>query len=122
MFEGPIPGNRLLPYVPSQPGARPAPDFTTAMRSAQQAINTAKELSVRVQPNPSQNEFTLSISSNSDEKLSIKVMDVQGRTVEQLSGINANGTLQVGMKFIAGVYFAEVLQGNQRKMVKLVKQ
>jgi hypothetical protein len=122
-FEGPIPGNRLLPYVVNQQGARPAPDFTTAMRSlAQQPVATAKELSVRVQPNPSRNEFTLSISSNSEEKLSIKVMDAQGRTVEQLSGVNANGTVLVGRKLLPGIYFAEVIQGKQKKILKLIRQ
>ncbi len=121
VLEAPISGSRLSPYT-APLGGRPAPDFTTAMRSMPQAIELAKELTVRVQPNPSQNEFTLITRSNSDLALTIRVMDAQGRVVETVKGAGANGTVQIGAKLLPGIYFAEVLQGNQQKIVKLIKQ
>lgn len=121
VLEAPIPGSRLSPYTLTL-GGRPAPDFTTAMRTMQQTMEAAKELMVRVQPNPSQNEFTLITRSNSEQDLTISVMDAQGRVVETVKGASANGAVQIGRKLIPGIYFAEVLQGKQKKMLKLIKQ
>ena len=92
------------------------------MRSMPQAIESVKELTVRAQPNPSQNEFTLITRSNSDQALTIRLMDAQGRVVEIVKGASANGVVQIGRKFLPGIYFAEVLQGKQKKMLKLIKQ
>jgi hypothetical protein len=35
--------------------------------------------------------------------------------------INANSTLRVGDSWINGTYIAEITQGDQRKIIKLIK-
>jgi len=121
VLEAPIPGSSLSPYtIPV--GGNSAPDFTTAMRSIPQVIESVKELTITVQPNPSQSEFTLITRSKSDHALIIRLMDAQGRVVETVKGASANGTVQVGGKLLPGIYFAEVLQGKQKKVLKLIKQ
>jgi hypothetical protein len=120
VLEAPIPGSRLSPYTAPLAG-RPA-DFTTAMRSMQQTIDAAKKLTVTATPNPSNNYFTLNTRSNSDKALSVKMMDAAGRVVENRLNVAANGTIQVGAKLPAGIYFVEVIQGTQKEMLKLVKQ
>ena len=119
--EAPIPGSRLSPFTNTF-GGRQSPGFVNEMRSAHQRIDALNSLSVKVQPNPSHNEFTLTLKSNSDEKITVRIMDASGRIVDQLKGVNANSSLLLGNKYEAGIYVAEVLQGLQRKMVKLVKQ
>jgi chondroitin-sulfate-ABC endolyase/exolyase len=88
----------------------------------QQTTCAVKELTVSVQPNPSQNEFTLITRSNSEEVLTIRVMDAQGREVETVRAATANGTVQIGRKLFPGIYFTEVMQGKQKKILKLIRQ
>jgi uncharacterized protein len=120
VLEAPIPGSRLSPITVPFAG-RPA-DFTTAMRGMQQSIEAAKKLTVTATPNPSSSYFTLTTRSNSDKALLLKMMDATGRVVESRLNVAANGTLQIGSKLPAGIYFVEVIQGTQKEMVKLLKQ
>ena len=48
-------------------------------------------------------------------------MDVAGRVIEQKTNVPANSTLQLGAKYFAGVYFAEIRQGKDRVTVRLIK-
>jgi hypothetical protein len=77
-------------------------------------------LEVNAAPNPSSYHFTITIKSNGNEKMSLRVVDVLGRTIERKEGI-ANGTLQIGNKYRPGTYIVEVMQGNQRRYLKLIK-
>lgn len=117
-FEAPIPASRISPF--GSLFGRPA--FVEAMRIAPATVNGAKELSVTVQPNPSHSDFTLITRSNSDEKITIRVLDAQARVIETVISANANGTIKLGRKLTPGIYFAEVIQGKQLKMVKMVKE
>jgi hypothetical protein len=119
-FEGPIAGSRLSPFITAIP-ARTG-NFVTVMESRSVAADAFKGLKVTVLPNPSPTVFTIITSSNSEKALSIIITDVQGRVVERKVNIAANGTLQVGSKLSAGVYFVEVTQGEQKQVIKLVKQ
>jgi Secretion system C-terminal sorting domain len=83
---------------------------------------TALQLSVIAMPNPTSNSFSIHIrAANSIEKISLRISDVFGRTVEQKTNLSAGQTISFGNKYQSGIYFAEVLQGNERKVVKLVK-
>jgi len=83
---------------------------------------TARGLVLRAIPNPSSNYFTLKIESdNNEQKINLRVLDLQGRLVEVKSNLSANQTLQLGSSYLPGVYIAEIIQGNRRRFVKLVK-
>lgn len=80
------------------------------------------KLSVQVFPNPSPVEFTLLISGlNLTEKINVRILDLQGRIVEQHTNINPTQKLTIGDGFRSGVYFAEITQGAERKIIKLLK-
>jgi hypothetical protein len=49
-------------------------------------------------------------------------MDALGRILETKAGVPANTTLQLGHHYRPGVYYAEVVQGSERVVIKLVKQ
>ncbi len=50
------------------------------------------------------------------------VTDVMGRIVERKMNVPANGTLQLGSRLSAGVYFIEVMQNGKKERLRLVKQ
>jgi Tol biopolymer transport system component len=79
-------------------------------------------LKVSVLGNPSKSDFRLNFQSKSSEILSIRIMDATGKTILNQSGIEPNSMLSVGNDFGKGVYFAEIRQGMQRKVIKLLKQ
>jgi hypothetical protein len=78
-------------------------------------------LQVTVLPNPSSNYFNLQIKAKSDASVSLKIFNVYGKLVSQRSGISSNSIIKTKDDLLPGVYFAEVIQGKERKTVKLVK-
>ena len=81
-----------------------------------------QSLAVKVAPNPATSYFTLSFQSVAKEKIKINIVDVSGRNKERFTEIWPNSTLQVGASYRPGVYFAEVTQGNQKVILKLIKE
>jgi len=74
-------------------------------------------------PNPTQSAFTIKLESSvTTEKVRLRVYDLSGRTVQVMNGLSANQTIQVGVDYRPGVYFIEMIQGTQRKQLKLIKQ
>jgi Fungalysin metallopeptidase (M36)/PA domain/Secretion system C-terminal sorting domain/Fungalysin/Thermolysin Propeptide Motif len=91
-----------------------------ARRNTDRVIAEAK-LSVIASPNPSSSYFTLVTSSGNAKPINIKVVDILGRTVENINSAAANATYKIGRSFTTGVYYAEVTQGDEKVIVKLVK-
>jgi hypothetical protein len=126
-FEAPIPGSSLSPFAISADTVAVAasPEFSTAMRSSMQAAAngqaTLNGLKVTASPNPSPDQFHIVLQSKSDAVLSLKVVDLAGRIVEVREGIAANTTLEIGSTWRAGIYFVDVVQGDQKLRLKLVK-
>jgi hypothetical protein len=80
-------------------------------------------LALKAYPNPSTNKFTVNVqSSNREEKIQVRVMDLNGRVVELFNNLSANQTLQIGSNYRPGMYIVEMIQGNERKQLKLIKQ
>ena len=80
-----------------------------------------KKFNIKILHNPTNTTFKLFVESNSDETISICLTDVSGRVIGVINKIIRNETVTVGNNFIGGTYFAEVVQGTNRKVVKLVK-
>jgi len=104
----------------------PAPATTTAMKSIRETTSTTDEnavnkLTVKVMPNPSISHFNLLIKSPKNDMVSMKIMDMAGRIIEEKMNVAANGTTQLGATYFPGMYIAEVIQGKERVTVKLIK-
>ncbi|RYY44935.1 MAG: T9SS type A sorting domain-containing protein [Chitinophagaceae bacterium] len=82
----------------------------------------ASNLTAFVTPNPSRAQFKLYISGVSNQQVSIRITDIYGRLIETRKGMFANSVIQVNSLNQAGVYFAEVMQGQLKTVVKLIKQ
>jgi hypothetical protein len=99
----------------------PTTSFKQGLELASNKLNGGG-LTIKVMPNPSSSYFTFQCNSNKPETLSVTVFDASGRVVEKLSGIASTGTVQVGKKISTpGVYYAEVQQGQQKQVIKLVR-
>jgi hypothetical protein len=81
----------------------------------------ALSLQLTAAPNPSQHFFTLRIQSQSNAPVQLRIVDGVGSVVEARQGMGANSTLAVGHSYRPGVYYVQVLQGNQKATLKLVK-
>jgi hypothetical protein len=84
--------------------------------------NATGNLVIKALPNPSSQQFILSLQSGNSLPVSITVTDAIGRLLEKREGINANGFTTLGSSYRPGIYFLEVNQGNTRKTLKLIKQ
>ena len=86
---------------------------------AKEPIATNK-LAIVAIPNPSTKGFMLNIAGDFTSQLTLRVIDISGRIIE-IKNVTPNQTIRIGDSYRAGIYFAELMQGNERKIVKLVK-
>lgn len=85
------------------------------------ATETGDLLNVIVMPNPTRTFFTLKISAKTETPVQLRIIDATGRAVESRVNLNANSTVQVGHRLNSGTYYAELVQGRERKVVQLIK-
>jgi hypothetical protein len=84
-------------------------------------IEIISEIKLVSWPNPSNSDFNLKLKSNNNiDNIQIQVIDVNGRYVYNMSG-KANQEYRFGASFESGLYFVNVIQGNESRQVKLVK-
>jgi hypothetical protein len=95
---------------------------TTANTPASPTEDASAILQAQAFPNPSRGHFTLLVKGKNNEPVSIRVTDIMGRLVEVRKGLSANGTLTLGASYRPGSYIAEVLQGKEKVILKLIKQ
>ena len=91
----------------------------TSANFSSKTMNAAG-LNIHVFPNPSANQFMLTVQSNSNEKVEITAADAYGKKVYQASG-SGNSKYSFGKEFIAGIYFVRVIQGKNIKTIKVIK-
>jgi hypothetical protein len=76
---------------------------------------------VSAMPNPSNSDFMLHITGSSSDPTLVRVFDISGKVI---SVIKLNGGIsytRFGSNLNGGTYFAEVIKGNNRQVMKLVK-
>ena len=75
----------------------------------------------QVVPNPSQTQFKLILKLSDNTPVSLKIMDVLGRLIETRTNISESANLIFGKNLKPGAYLAEIIQGTNRKVIKVVK-
>lgn len=113
--------------------ANPAADTTTVIayteteaapveeKAAEEKPLAPGKLFASALPNPSTHHFNLVINSSDATPVTVQVVDMMGRVIETHSKIASTGILRLGHNWGAGTYFAEVIQGDQRKVIRIVK-
>ena len=75
---------------------------------------------VTLSPNPSSNSFTLLAHGDNNKSISLRVLDMNGKTVYESTG-NAEQPFRFGENLVTGLYLVEVRQGSDVKTLKAVK-
>jgi hypothetical protein len=80
------------------------------------------DLDVSVMPNPSEHQFRIVVRGEDvNSPISLRVMDVNGKVIEVRRGLVCGQTIVLGDLYKNGVYMVELVQGDRRKVVRLVK-
>ncbi len=87
----------------------------------QSPVIVKDEFKVNVYPNPAGYEFTIMVSSRSNEKITVRILDMNGAVRSVQTPITKSNSIKVGKDLNGGTYMAEVTQGKNRKVVKIVK-
>lgn len=100
----------------------PQNTLTTAMRKPVNDVTEGIEgLQVFASPNPTTNAFTVQIASADKQPVTVRIVDLYGRTVLQQTNVSPTSTLRLGEKLTSGLYMIEVIQGNKSSKLKLLK-
>jgi hypothetical protein len=79
----------------------------------------AENFYVLPHPNPFNNGFNLSVLTSSLNSVTVNIHDMLGQIVETY--LNVTEQTLIGTKLNAGIYFAEVVQDDNRQMIQIVK-
>jgi hypothetical protein len=97
--------------------------IVTEARAAEVIEPITKAFNLKAFPNPSISSFNVQVESdNAKDKINVRVIDLFGRTVEVINGVAPGQTIKIGAVYRPGIYFVEMIQGNNRKQIKLLKQ
>jgi hypothetical protein len=80
----------------------------------------ATNLAIRVLGNPSPNHFDIQIQGKADN-IRLTVYDNLGRVIERKSSLPSNQIVRLGGSYQSGIYLVEIIQGTQKKTLKLFK-
>ncbi len=94
----------------------------TELKSTKLPQPVPERLAVKVFPNPSSNVFTFMITTARNAPVHLRLIDANGRVTEGVTNAPVNRMFTVGSKLVSGVYFAEVIQGQEKVVIKLIKQ
>jgi uncharacterized delta-60 repeat protein len=92
------------------------PEQNTPVAAEQESI----KLSAKAFPNAF-TEFVNLQWHGSNKPVTITITDALGRLVEKRTGLASNGVIQTGYKLRPGVYFAEIVQGTEKLVLKLIR-
>jgi len=85
------------------------------------ATDEKEEFGVSAYPNPSSAEFLLKVTGAGNSQVTVRLLDVNGMVRSTHIMNPKSNVIKLGNDLKAGTYMAEVIQGNNRKVVKLIK-
>jgi len=72
-------------------------------------------------PNPSTTDFSILVNSSSNEPVTVRIMDMNGVIKAVVTKVAKGNIIRVGADLKGGTYMAEIRQGSNKQMIKLVK-
>jgi hypothetical protein len=83
---------------------------------------TANKLTLQAFPNPAITHFNLKLESNNTrDAITVRVFNQLGQVVDVKRNLFSGQVIQVGAAYKQGTYFVEVVQGEQKQSLQLVK-
>jgi len=83
--------------------------------------NNSLVLKGTVTPNPTTQHFSLQVQSANNDKVEVRLFEISGKLITTMF-TGGNSTLRFGNELKPGIYFIEIIQGQQHKTIKVVKQ
>lgn len=113
-------------FVPNGENDRIGHNNSAAIQEAvgidqRKRISIAEAFEIKAIPNPSVDNFNMYFKGSNVNPVSVRVTDLSGRLVEMHEKVGSTSIIGLGQNWKIGIYFAEVTQGNQRRVVKLIK-
>ena len=106
--------------------SRTGPAVTTSNQVKTQPVlrnePPIQKLKIKIHPNPANNYFNIMVQSAVGKPITLKIIDLTGRTVQSINHLTANTSLLIGSDYRPGVYLLEAIQGTERVIMKLIKQ
>jgi len=93
----------------------PSPGFTKGS-----VTTTPSAMEVKLFPNPTTSSFNLQVSNTGSKEVKVSIMDLQGRVIKSFVTTTFKSN-NIGNELHAGVYMVEVLNGEEKKVVRVVK-
>lgn len=78
-------------------------------------------LAVTALPNPAFHQFVVVMASKHPQPITLRVYNSNGALVETRGNIAPNTTILLGGNYNAGIYYLEIIQGNRRQILKVMK-
>jgi hypothetical protein len=104
-------------------GSCPPAAVTTKAIQPVEELMEKTAFQITASPNPAPYTFNVQVTSgNPHAPIQLRVVDLLGRTMEMRNNVAPNSNLKIGGSYKAGVYLVEVIQGNERRHLKLIKQ
>ncbi len=101
-------------------GTQPAA-ATVLSKEMKPEVKIVPSLNIQVFPNPSSTNFNIRTVSNNRQPMVVRISDEHGRLIETRKNVSPNSSLQIGDNYGNGVYIMEIIQGDVRKTIKLIK-
>ena len=84
-------------------------------------IDALRNFDVKVLPNPTMDIFNVLVTPKTGDNIRIRVTDISGRVIEEKIISGEVRQVRLGDNWINGIYFMEIIQGSERKVVRMVK-
>ena len=99
------------------------PVYSTFIVYYKDCVVVNKLTSAMSYPNPFSENFNLSLTTTSDEKVGIMIYDMTGRLLEQyeINSIDVS-ILKVGNQYPSGIYNVIITQGDELKTLRVIKR
>lgn len=113
--------NQLLVSAPQPLALIAEPLVSNEVKKTNTEIEKPIAFAAAVYPNPSTYEFTIMVNSNNAEPINIKILDVNGNVKSVQTVFAKSNIIKVGSNLPGGTYIAEIIQGENRRVLKLIK-
>jgi hypothetical protein len=97
-------------------------NVTKTCREAGDLVEAENTFKINVYPNPSSSQFSIAVTSSEETKYILVVRDITGREIMVRENIPSDQEITFGSELVTGIYFTEIILGNERKILKVIKQ
>jgi PKD repeat protein len=97
-------------------------DLKSGIISGDMVTSPDGNFSAIIYPNPSTYEFTVSVETQSEDPVSLKIYDLTGKVQYEIKDFAPDQEIVTGNELGVGIYIMRIQQGSQVQNVRIIKQ